>query len=125
MKFMAYSEGDAQYRHTEHVGMMRRGFRGLDRGKPQSITFERLGDLTVDSRPVALKATSDSGLPVAYYVARGPAMIVDGKLTLVEIPARAKFPMTVEVVAYQFGSGIEPLAQTAQPVTRTLHIHKQ
>ncbi|MEE8452863.1 MAG: hypothetical protein V3R99_13140, partial [Thermoguttaceae bacterium] len=125
MTFMAYSRGDAQYRHTEHVGMTPRGFRGLDRGKPQTITFEPIGRLTADGGPIELKATSDSELPIEYYVAHGPATIADGKLKLAEIPARAKFPMTVQVVAYQFGSGIEPLVQTAQPVVQTIHIHKQ
>jgi len=125
MTFMAYSKGDAKYRHTEHVGMTPRGFRGLDRGEPQTITFPPIGSLTADSGPVELKATSDSGLPVSYYVAFGPATITDSKLKLAEIPARAKFPMTVQLVAYQFGRGIEPLVQTAQPVTQTLHIHKR
>jgi len=123
--FMAYSEGDAKYRYTEHVGMMPRGFRGLDRGTPQSITFPPLGSMTLGDTSVPLIATSDSGLPVEYYVAYGPATVVDAKLELTDIPSRATFPITVAVVAYQFGRGIEPLVQTAQPVTRTFHVHKQ
>ena len=54
----------------------------------------------------------------------GPATIVDGKLKLTEIPARARFPISVEVVAYQFGSGVEPLTKTAEPAVQTIHIHK-
>lgn len=69
-----------------------------------------------------LHATSSSGLPVNYYVSRGPAVIEDGKLRLAEIPVRAKFPIEVEVVAWQFGSGMEPKVRTAESVKRVFHI---
>jgi len=122
--FMAYSTGDTEYRYTELVGMMPRGFAGLKKGKEQTITFPPLDNLNVDSGPIKLKATSDSGLPVEYYVAYGPATIVDGKLCITKIPARAKFPIEVKVVAYQFGSGVEPLVKTAAPVEQTIRIRK-
>jgi hypothetical protein len=122
--FMAYSTGDKDYRYTELVGMMPRGFSGLKKGKEQTITFPPLGNLNVDIDPVKLGATSDSGLPVEYHVSYGPATIMDGKLCITEIPARAKFPIGVKVVAYQFGSGVEPLVKTAAPVEQTIRIHK-
>ena len=122
--FMAYSAGDAEYRYTELVGMMPRGFADLKKGKEQTITFPPLGNLNADSDPIELEATSDSGLPVEYYVTYGPATIVDGKLCITEIPARAKFPIDVKVVAYQFGSGVEPLFKTATPVEQTIQIRK-
>jgi len=122
--FLAYSVGDAEYRYTEQVGMMPRGFAGLKSGKEQTIAFPPLGNLKADSGPVELEATSDSGLPVEYYVAYGPATTVDGKLKIAELPARATFPITVKVVAYQFGSGVEPLVKTATPVDRTIQIQK-
>jgi hypothetical protein len=122
--FMAYSTGDTEYRYTELVGMMPRGFSGLKKGKEQTITFPPLGNLNVDSGPIKLKATSDSGLPVEYYVAYGPATVVDGKLCITEIPVRAIFPIDVKVVAYQFGSGVEPLVKTAAPVEQTIRISK-
>jgi len=78
----------------------------------------------VDSGPVELKASSDCGLPVEYYVAYGPATIVDGKLKITEIPARATFPINVKIVAYQFGSGVEPLVKTATPVEQTIQVEK-
>jgi hypothetical protein len=121
--FMAFSTGDGQYRYTEMVGMLPRGFAGLKSGKPQTIAFPPVGNLKAGGS-VVLKATSDSGLPVEYYVAYGPATVVGGKLETAEIPARAPFPIAVKVVACQFGSGVEPTVQTAVPVERTISIEK-
>ena len=123
--FMAYSVGDAQYRYTEQVGMLPRGFAGLTRGKPQTITFPPIGNIGARGGPVALRATSDAGLPVEYYVAHGPAIIVDGKLAVAELPLRATFPIPVKVVAWQFGRGVEPLVQTAKPVEQTIQIEER
>lgn len=122
--FMAFSEGDAEFRYTEQVGMMPRGFSGLRSGRDQTITFPPPGDLKADGAPLELKASSDSGLPVEYYVAYGPAAIAHGKLRVAELPARATFPVAVRVVAYQFGSGVEPLVKTATPVEQALAIPK-
>jgi hypothetical protein len=116
--FVAYSVGDAEYRYTEKVGMMPRGWKGFSNGKPQTITFPPIG------KDLELKATSDAGLPMEYYVASGPAVVVGGKLKIEDLPARAKFPMTVRVVAYQMGRGIEPLVQTAKPVEQTIQIER-
>ncbi len=123
--FMAYSAGNRAYRYTEQVGMMPRGFKGLTRGQEQTITFPSIGNLTPGSRPVPLKAISDANLPVEYYVAYGPATIAGGKLQIAELPARARFPIEVKVVAYQFGRGIEPLVRTAVPVEQTIPIGKR
>ncbi len=122
--FMAYSAGNDEYRHTEHVGMLPRGFKGLRRGKDQTITFPAPGKLSVGGEGVELKATSDAGLPVNYYVAYGPAKVADGKLLPAEVPARAAFPIEVKVVAWQFGSGVEPKVKTAEPVERTTTLNK-
>ena len=102
--------------------MMPRGFKGLTKGKTQTITFPPIGSLEVDSAPVVLKARSDSGLPVEYYVAYGPAAVVDSKLYIREVPRRAVFPLTVKVVATQFGRGMKPLVKTASPVEQTIQI---
>ncbi len=122
--FMACSSGDKTYRYTEQVGMMPRGFSGLKKGKDQTITFPPVGNIKAGSPPVPLKATSDSGLCVEYYVAHGPAKITDGKLAIAELPARAKFPIEIKVVAYQFGSGVEPPVKTAEPVEQTIQLVK-
>jgi len=120
--FMAFSEGDTEYRHTEHVGMLPRGFGGLKNGKPQAITFAPIGSLKLDSAPLKLNATSDAGLPVEVYVAHGPAVVTNGMLRIAELPARSKFPIAVKVVAWQFGRGVEPLVKTAQSAEQTIQL---
>ncbi len=122
--FMAYSEGDDDYRYTEHVGMMPRGFKGLTKGASQTITFPPIGNLKADTKPVELKATSSAKLPVEYHIGFGPAVIEAGKLRITQIPARANFPIAVKVVAYQFGSGVEPFVKTATPVEQVIAIQK-
>jgi hypothetical protein len=120
--FMAYSRGNDEYRHTEQVGMLSRGFKGATKGRDQRIVFPELRDLRADAEPVTLAATSDADLPVSYYVARGPAVIDRGRLVLREIPRRARFPIEVEVVAWQFGRCLGPLVKTADPVSRTFRV---
>ncbi len=76
--FMAYSAGDGEIRYTEQVGMLPKGFSGFERnGKTQVDCLPAM----VTARLIILKlaATSDAGLPVEYYVAYGPAAIVDGR----------------------------------------------
>ncbi len=124
INFMAYSEGDAEFRYTEQVGMTPRGMKGLTGGKPQTITFPPLSPITTTSEPADLKATSDSGLKVEFYVAKGPADVVDGKLVLRDVPARAKLPIEVTVVAYQFGSGVNPQVKGAEPVEQAIAVDK-
>ncbi len=119
--FLALSEGDHTFRHTEQVGMMPRGFKGLG-GKAQTITFPPPDSLKADGQPITLNATSDADLPVRYYIAHGPATIEGNQLRITELPKRAKRPVEVKVVAYQPGRGLDPKVATAAPVAHTLHI---
>ncbi len=121
--FMAFSEGDERFRYTERVGMI--SHVEITDGQPQTITFPPIGDLRAGSEPVGLKATSDSALPVEYHVAYGPAKITDGKLVITDVPRRAIYPVTVEIVAYQFGRCVEPMVQTAAPISRSVRIFKE
>ncbi|MHC4401103.1 MAG: hypothetical protein ACYTG0_15615 [Planctomycetota bacterium] len=121
---MAYSTGDAEYRYTEQAVMTPRGFKGFTKGREQTVTFPPIGNLKANSDPVPLRATSDAGLPVEYYVAYGSARIADGRLEITAIPARATFPIAVKAVAHQFGRGVEPLVETATPVEQTIRINK-
>jgi len=123
--FIAYVEGDDQWRYAEQVGMVRS--LALTEGKEQAITFPALPDVNATdanapTAPIELNATSDSGLPVEYYVAHGPATIEQGRLILHELPRRARLPIEVKVVAYQFGRGVEPRVQAAAPVARVLRV---
>lgn len=118
--FIAYSDGNDEFRHTELVGMLPRGFKGLTGGKPQAITFPPI-ESPLRPAGVKLNARSDAGLPVDYYVI-GPAVVEDGVLLPREVPRRARLPITVRVVAYQPGRAIEPVVRMAAPVERTTQI---
>jgi hypothetical protein len=120
--FLASSAGDDQYRYTEQVGMMPRGFKGLTRGRVQTISFPPLENLRPGGEPVVLRATSDAGLPVEYHIGYGPAEIAGDLLCITELPARARLPIAVKIVACQFGSGVAPLVQTAAPVEQVIEI---
>ena len=120
---LAYHPGDDKYRYAEQPGLIQLPEK-LTKGKPQKITFPSVGPLRADSRPVLLRATSDSGLPVRYYVEYGPAIIEGNQLKIVDVPCRARFPMEIVVVAYQYGSAVEPYVQTAEPVRQVITLEK-
>lgn len=98
-------------------------------GTPQSIEFPNIADQTwTGAAPASIKlsASSSAGLPVYYYVREGPAEVDDaGMLTFTPIPPRSRFPISITVVAWQWGRSIEPLIQTAPPVQKTFHITRQ
>jgi len=121
MVLMAYNVGDAEYRYTESNAIIKNKTTQTS-GKAQTITFPAIGDIKANSSLVELKATSDSGLPVEYYVAYGPAVIEGNRLRISEIPARAQLPVAIKVVAWQFGSALEPLVKTADRVEQVINI---
>jgi hypothetical protein len=63
-------------------------------------------------------------VPVHYYVREGPAEIEGDTLKFTAIPPRAKYPVKVTVIAWQWGRSIEPKLKTAEPVERTFNIVK-
>jgi hypothetical protein len=69
-----------------------------------------------------LPATCDSGRVVDYFVLAGPTEVAGNRLTLTQIPPRAKFPVKVTVVACQWGRSVAPLLQTATPVEQSFFI---
>lgn len=88
-------------------------------GATQQITFPAIGDVPADAKSIELAAVSDSGLPVRYFVREGPAEVEGNRLVFTAIPPRAKRPMSVTVVAWQWGRAVEPKVQTAQMVEQT------
>lgn len=85
-------------------------------------SFPGLEDVKAGSAPVKLKAVSDRGLPVHYYVKEGPARIQGNDvLEFTPISPRSRFPMKVTVVAWQYGIAGE--VQTAEPVERSFYIY--
>lgn len=93
-------------------------------GKTQQISFPEIPDQKVGAKPLKLKATSDSGLPVRYFVREGPAEVEGDTLRFTAIPPRARFPVKVTVAAWQYGRANEPKVQSATPVERDFVILK-
>ena len=117
----AVHHGDAEYRETvasTHFFVPSNNAAGTN----QTITFPPLADVPAGTASVRLNATTDSGLPVRYYVSWGPAEVDGSALRLTPIPAKAKFPVAIKVTAYQWGNATEPKIATAAPVTRVFHI---
>lgn len=93
-------------------------------GRAQKIVFPEIGNRKHGTSTIALGATSDSGLPVEYYVVAGPAEADGSALRVTEIPVKSKYPVKITVVAYQWGRTVEPLYQSAEPVEQTFWIER-
>ena len=91
-------------------------------GKEQQIVFDEVTNQKLGTRSISLKATSTAGWPVHFYVKEGPAEVSGSQLHFSNIPPRAKFPIRVTVVAWQYGSNTEPKFRSAPPVERTFYI---
>lgn len=120
---MATSEGDEQYKHSVqqlnlHIPLVNA------QGQPQAIDFPAINDITAAVKQVQLKASTSAGLPVYYYVKEGPAEWRNGRLKITPVPPRAKYPVKVTVVAWQYGRTSAPLIQSAVPVTQSFYIHR-
>lgn len=129
--FLAEHPGDAEYKRAVQQAVMRLPLRNTE-GTPQSITFPEIpAQLAGSSDEVPLNASSSAGpgAPVRYYVREGPAELSTkaGKsvLRLTPVPPRAKFPVKITVVAWQWGRSIDPKMQSATPVERTFHLLKK
>ena len=118
---MASVKQDHKYRSAVQQVEIRIPYRNKE-GIPQSIIFPKLSDVKASVKEISLNGTADSGLPVYYYVKEGPAEIKGDKLVLTKIPPRAKFPVKVTVVAWQYGRSGEPKVQTAEAVEQSFYI---
>ena len=76
----------------------------------QTITFDPLPDQGLGSTPLTLRATSSSGLPVAFQLLGGPATLSGSVLTLLN-------EGVVTVRARQLGSSLWLAGQTDQTFT--------
>jgi len=115
--------GDAQYRRAVQQSVLRFPLRNTV-GADQTITFPEIPDQRVGTASLPLHATSSAHVPVYFYVKDGPAELVGNTLKFTAIPPRAKFPVAVTVVAWQWGRSIDPKLKTAEPVERTFHLVK-
>jgi hypothetical protein len=78
--------------------------------------FPELKNQKEGTATLNLNASTNTGLPVYYYVKEGPAIIKDNGLIFTRIPQRVKFPVKITVVAWQYGRNVEPKIQSAEPV---------
>ncbi|MCC8170507.1 MAG: hypothetical protein LIP00_01725 [Parabacteroides sp.] len=112
---------DKNYKSAVQELCLRIPYRNTE-GKRQYILFPGLPDVKTGTDSLSLAATSDCHLPVSYYVKEGPAEIKENRIKFTPIPPRAKFPVKVTVVAWQYG--IAGRVQTAEPVERSFFIQK-
>lgn len=120
---IAIYPGDDTYRRIVQQSVMMIPHRN-DKGIAQRIDFPAVPDQKVGVKSVKLNAKANTGMPVEYYVEYGPAYLRDNELIFTEIPAGAKFPVEVSVVAYQYGNSGKPQLQSANPVNRKFRIVK-
>jgi hypothetical protein len=120
---LAYHPGDATYRYAEQPASINIPAR-LTQGKTQTIAFAAVGSTKAGGFPLKLQAASDAGLPVRLCVVSGPAVMDGDTVKLAEIPKRAAYPLKLTVTAHQYGSAVEPLVQSAEPVTREILIER-
>jgi hypothetical protein len=118
---MAYTGGDKRHKSAVQQINIKIPYPAKE-GKPQSITFPEMENVKIGATPAALRATSDSGLPVYYYVREGAAEIIGRNVVLTKIPPRAKLPHKVTIVAWQYG--IAGKIQTAEAVEQSFEIEE-
>jgi len=115
--------GDDQFKRSVQQALLRIPFRNPV-GADQRITFPEIRDQIAGTKSLPLKATSDAGMPVHYFVREGPAVIAGDTLHFTALPPRTKFPVQVTVVAWQYGRASEPKLKTAAPVERSFRLVK-
>ena len=119
--FAVRHPGDKEYKPIVQQAQITIPVRNID-GAPQKVSFAALADVKRGIKSVTLQASSDSGLPVGFYVESGPARVEGNQLIFTPIPPRAVYPVKVTVVAWQYGRSGEPKIQTAEPITQTFYI---
>ena len=85
----------------------------------QTVDFPAMPDAPATSAKIELKAKSSAGLPVDYFVLKGPGVIKGGAFIPTEVPAGTTKPIEVTVGAYQVGlfketGGVKPSATVFQ-----------
>lgn len=121
--FAATHPGDREYKSAvqqAHLYIPARNAQGAD----QAIDFPEIPDQKLGTKTVELKATSSANARISYSVLHGPAEIDGQTLRLTPPPPRSKFPISITVVAWQFGRATEPKLKTAAPVQRTFRLQK-
>ena len=115
--------GDAEYKPAVQQAHMFVPARN-NQGAEQNIIFPKIPDQKAAAESLKLMATSTANLPVGYFIREGSAEISGDTLTFTKVPPRARFPIKVTVVAWQYGRSIEPKVKTANPVEQTFLINQ-
>lgn len=122
VSFAATHPGDDTYKPAVQQSEMLVPVRN-EEGKEQIISFDALKDVEGETTSIRLNATSDSGMPVYFYVKEGPAELVGNQLLFTKIPPRSKYPVKVTVVAWQYGRSVEPKIKSAEPIEQSFYIN--
>ncbi len=118
LMIMAFHHGDDHFKYAEQPAQILFP-EILTNGTPQSITFEHIPNQPRGAVSVRLKARSDAGLPVEFFVRQGPCQLQGGQLLFSPLPPRTRWPVQVTVVAWQYGRMTAPAIQSAVPVEQT------
>lgn len=116
---LAHNEGDDAYKSVVQQFQIRFPLFNTD-GKAQQIAFPPIPDQKKGVSSLKLNAVSGSGLPVSYYVKSGPAKVVGDELIFTPVPPKARYPICITVVAWQYG--IAGKWQSAKPVERRFYL---
>ena len=122
----AYHEGDREFSaagRTCQISLAPSDAAVLKNAPAQAVEFPPVADATVTTTRIELKAKSTAGLPVDYFVLKGPGIIQDGAFIPTEVPAGVTRPIEVTIGAYQVGrfkeiGGVKP----AETVYQTFHL---
>jgi hypothetical protein len=109
--------GDAVYRPSVQPGRL--VLAPNRQGRPQTITFAPIPDQAIGANEVGLRAASDAGMKVEFFVRSGPAEVRNDRLVFTPLPPRARFPVKVTVAAYQWGRTRAPQVQTAELIEQS------
>ncbi|UAY56031.1 hypothetical protein [Arachidicoccus terrestris] len=121
--FLASHPGDLNFKSVGLQSKMNIPLENKD-GKPQCIQIVPIADQIIGTASVQLHGHSSAGLPVHYFVREGPAVIKGSTLIFTEIPPRSRLPIKITVVAWQYGTSVEPKVQTAKQVAFSFNLHK-
>ena len=92
-------------------------------GSKQTIDFPKTENQKLGVKTLKLKASSDSGLPVPFFIVSGPVELKDNDtLAFLPAPPRGEFSMRVIIGAYQCGRTIEPKIQSTRPTFQGCYI---
>jgi len=118
---MASMPGDRKYKSAVQQANLKIPLKNTA-GSEQKINFPLIENQAAAAKVLNLDASATSGLPVYYYVKEGPAEISGNTLRFTKIPLKARFPVRVTVVAWQWGRSSAPAIQSAEAVERTFFI---